>query len=302
MSCAGGKLSLLIGGSGTPRMNLNTMKYTTHMILVLGLLATCSAAYGAETIRVVNAANTAVADRQGESSRGLLVTTKMVPNNVSSKHPLVFTVSGLKLDQKGVKNDSVELTFSVDGHGKNIYTSPPDRDGWLSANGMFLAKPDSKISITFKSMKVSLNGGKSEGVGSFDGFNSVRISGWGPVRNKQGEIIKNEKNINRVITDKMLLNDKEIAYLDHKEQRFLLHQESAITIERLDGVMRLAEYDFTFSAAGTSEELAAMQRVQPAQKTKREQGATLAQEATAPNPQVVLGIGSISVIMQGANE
>ncbi len=245
----------------------------------------------AEVITVKSATNTAVAERQGEASQGMLVVSKMVQNNVSDKQTFELTVSGLKLDQKGGKNDSVELTFEVDGHGKNIHTSPPDRDGWLSANGAFLSKPGSQISITFVSIKVHLNGGKSEGAGHFEGFTRVRVSGWGPTRNREGEIIQTEKNLKKKITDKALLNGIQVEYASHKDQWFKLNHVPSITLERLDGVMRLAEYDFSFIAAASRTKL---------DESLAARGLTSSTHVE-PDQKVLLGVGGITLILNDAN-
>lgn len=286
-SYLGGRLSTLI----TFRLIMLKACRTTLISILLGLGSLAHA----ETITVSNAANTAVAERQGLASQGTLIASRLVKDKTSSKEELVFTVSGLKLDQRGGKNDSVELRFSVDGHGGQIYTSPPNRDGWFSASGIFLNKSGSKISLTFESMKVLMNGGKSEGVGRFTGFSSVRLSGWGPTRGKDGQILKSKKNTSKPITDKALLNGEVIDYADHKEQRFELDNVQSITLERLDGSMRIAEYDFSF-IAGASPDGVVSSNAGGSKKNKRAQGQASVNGAETPH--VILGIGEISVFMK----
>jgi len=147
---------------------------------------------------------------------------------------LIYTVSGLTIDQDGTANDSVTITFTGTAVG-NI------NSGYNNASQGFFVSPGSWLSVgqwtqlDFTSMSVDLSSG-AQGVGNFEGFTNLQVQNGEP---------GDSYEVNGVLySDPAGSQDIAIA----NENFIRLEGISVSGIGNTGGTYRMFDWNFQFSA------------------------------------------------------
>ena len=119
----------------------------------------------------------------GTASIGTLTKDANVVDGAGPQN-LTFTISGLTIDDTGIGDDNVQITFVANAF--DATDTPIDIEsgadnssqGFFSAGGVWL-RNQRYVTLAFSSMTVNLSGGTDNGFGDFLGFTNITMDSWG---------------------------------------------------------------------------------------------------------------------------